>query len=83
MAILQHPTPTNKPKKHGPEIVNFRPVPCFVAALANRRLQPLGHLTADCQHAARKHLPDCTFFPQQGDGSNARSTSLAITGGLM
>jgi hypothetical protein len=34
-------------KKNGPEIVNFRPVPRFLAALANRRLQPLGHLTAE------------------------------------
>jgi hypothetical protein len=31
--------------KNGPEIVDFRPVLRCVAALANRRLQPLGHLT--------------------------------------
>ena len=32
--------------RNGPEIVNFRPVLGFPAALANRRLRPLGHLTA-------------------------------------
>jgi hypothetical protein len=30
--------------------------------LANRRLQPLGHLTANCKYTARKHLPDRTFL---------------------
>ena len=29
--------------------------------LANRRLQPLGHLTAVCKYTARKHLPDRDF----------------------
>jgi hypothetical protein len=43
--IIRQPTPTNDPIKNGPEIVDFRPVLYFVAALANRRLQPLGHLT--------------------------------------
>jgi hypothetical protein len=43
--ILRHPTPTERPIKNGPEIVDFRPVLSFLAALANRRLQPLGHLT--------------------------------------
>jgi hypothetical protein len=33
-------------EKNGPEIVNFRPVLESPATLANRRLQPLGHLTA-------------------------------------
>ena len=33
--------------KNGPEIIDFRPVIEFLAALANRRLQPLGHLTAE------------------------------------
>jgi hypothetical protein len=32
--------------KNGPEIVNFRPVPGVVLVLENRRLRPLGHLTA-------------------------------------
>jgi hypothetical protein len=45
--IIRQPTPTNKPIKNGPEIVKFRPVLRFLTALANRRLQPLGHLTAD------------------------------------
>ena len=43
--IIRQPTPTKNPIKNGPEIVNFRPVLGFPAALANRRLQPLGHLT--------------------------------------
>ena len=30
--------------------------------LANRRLQPLGHLTADVKYTARKHLRDCDFL---------------------
>jgi hypothetical protein len=44
--IKRQPTPTNEPIKNGPEIVNFRPVLESRATLANRRLQPLGHLTA-------------------------------------
>ena len=44
--VIRDPTPTNVPIKNGPEIVNFRPVPEARATLANRRLQPLGHLTA-------------------------------------
>ena len=44
--VIRQPTPTTKPIKNGPEIVNFRPVLRLLAALANRRLQPLGHLTA-------------------------------------
>ena len=45
--INPQPTPTKVPIKNGPEIIDFRPVLEFPAALANRRLQPLGHLTAD------------------------------------
>ena len=30
--------------------------------LANRRLQPLGHLTADCKYTAGRHLPDRVFL---------------------
>jgi hypothetical protein len=48
-AIIRQPTPTMKPIKNGPEIINFRPVLRFLAALANRRLQPLGHLTANAK----------------------------------
>jgi hypothetical protein len=44
--ILRQQTPTRFPIKNGPEILDFRPVLRFRAALANRRLQPLGHLTA-------------------------------------
>jgi hypothetical protein len=45
ITIIPHPTPTTNSIKNGPEIVNFRPVLLSLAALANRRLQPLGHLT--------------------------------------
>jgi len=45
--VILEPTPTNVPIKNGPEIIDFRPVLEFPAALANRRRQPLGHLTAD------------------------------------
>ena len=44
--INLQPTPTKDPIKNGPEIINFRPVLESPLALANRRLQPLGHLTA-------------------------------------
>jgi hypothetical protein len=43
--IIRQPTPTKFLIKNGPEIDDFRPVLRFLAALANRRLQPLGHLT--------------------------------------
>jgi hypothetical protein len=43
--IIRQPTSAKFPMKNGPEIVDFRPVLEFSAALANRRLQPLGHLT--------------------------------------
>jgi len=45
--IIRQPTPTKFAIKNGPEIIDFRPVLEFPAALANRRLQPLGHLTAN------------------------------------
>jgi hypothetical protein len=44
--VSRDPTPTKVSIKNGPEIIDFRPVLGFLAALANRRLQPLGHLTA-------------------------------------
>src|SRR4029453_13658541 len=47
--IIRQPTPTKRPKKNGPEIINFRPVLGSPLALANRRLQPLGHLTVRLQ----------------------------------
>jgi hypothetical protein len=50
--IPRHPTPAKRPMKNGPEIVDFRPVLCVVVALANRRLQPLGHLTAALKYTA-------------------------------
>ena len=46
---LRHPTPTNLPMKNGPEIIDFRPVLEVLAALANCRLRPLGHLTVHRQ----------------------------------
>jgi hypothetical protein len=48
--INRQPTSTKLPKENGPEIVNFRPALESPLALANRRLQPLGHLTADAKH---------------------------------
>lgn len=45
-SVKRQPKPTKLPMKNGPEIVNFRPVLESPATLANRRLQPLGHLTA-------------------------------------
>jgi hypothetical protein len=47
--VIRNPTRTKLPKENGPEINDFRPVLELSAALANRRLQPLGHLTADVQ----------------------------------
>ena len=44
-AVIQQPTATKSSKENGPEINNLRPVPYVSAALANHRLQPLGHLT--------------------------------------
>ena len=44
--INQQPTPTKLPMKNGPEIIDFKPVLESRATLANRRLQPLGHLTS-------------------------------------
>ena len=49
MTIMRQPTPTKAPIKNGPEIINFGPVLGSPAALANRRLRPLGHLTADAK----------------------------------
>jgi hypothetical protein len=43
--VIRQPTPTTNPIKNGPEIVDFRPVLRLLAALANRRLRPLGHVT--------------------------------------
>src|SRR4030095_16338466 len=43
--IIRQPTPTKFPIKNGPEIVNFRAVLRFLAALAKPRLRPFGHLT--------------------------------------
>jgi hypothetical protein len=44
--IIKQPTPTNDPIKNGPKIIDFRPVLGFPIALTNRRIRPLGHLTA-------------------------------------
>src|SRR5882762_2207437 len=54
--IIPQPTPTKVPIKNGPEIIDFRPVLGFPAALANRRLRPLGHLTARLQVYVTKIL---------------------------
>jgi len=44
--VILHLTATKVGKGNGPEIIDLRPVLQLSAALANRRLQPLGHLTA-------------------------------------
>jgi hypothetical protein len=49
MTINRQPTPTKPPMQNRPDIIDFRPVLELLAALANRRLQPLGHLTAQLQ----------------------------------
>ena len=46
ITIHQHPTSTKFVRKNRPEIRDSRPVSRSLVALANRRLQPLGHLTA-------------------------------------
>jgi hypothetical protein len=43
--VQQHPTATKLVRKNRPEIRKFRPVLRARVTLANRRLQPLGHLT--------------------------------------
>jgi hypothetical protein len=43
-----------------------------LVGLANRRLQPLGHLTADCKYTARKHLPDRGFSRAPYNGFSNR-----------
>jgi hypothetical protein len=58
---MPQPTPTNIPIRNGPEIVDFRPVLGFLAALANRRLRPLGHLTAEAKYKRRRHLHATNF----------------------
>jgi hypothetical protein len=47
---IRQPTPTKALIKNGPEIVNFRPVFESWTTLANRRLRPLGHLTAEAKY---------------------------------
>ena len=47
--------------KTGRKPCDFRPVSAVPLALANRRLQPLGHLTADCKYTPRKHFARLHF----------------------
>ena len=73
--IIRQPTPSKRPIKNGPEIVGFRPVLSSPAALANRRLQPLGHLTADA---------GSNFFCGTYNGfSNRRLRQIRLTNGLI
>jgi hypothetical protein len=82
--VIRQPTPTMKPIKNGPEILNFRPVLRFLAALANRRLQPLGHLTAEAKYTAHKDLRDCDFlaFPSTVFKPPPSSDSTRKSGGF-
>ena len=45
----RQPTPPKFVRKYRPEIRDSRPVFESSSVLANRRLQPLGHLTADAK----------------------------------
>jgi hypothetical protein len=57
--------PANKePTKNGPEIVNFKPVLESQATLANRRLQPLGRLTANAKCNGKQHFAGRNFASQ-------------------
>src|ERR1700737_310311 len=53
VVIIRHPTPTKFVGKNRPKIRDSRPVSRSLVALANRRLQPLGHLTAESQSNLR------------------------------
>jgi hypothetical protein len=47
--ISPQTTPTKVPIKNWPETIDFRPALESPLALANRRLRPLGHLTANAK----------------------------------
>jgi len=49
MTIIRQPTATKFPTKKGRNLEDSSPFCDSPAALANRRLQPLGHLTAEVQ----------------------------------
>src|SRR5919109_2771504 len=68
--IQRQPTPTNLLIENGPEIVNFRPVLESRVTLANRRLQPLGHLTASVEYTEHRHLRKT--LRSEGNGLSVR-----------
>src|SRR5207247_11038117 len=57
--VQTQPTPTSYVRRSRPEIVDLRPDLESLFTLANRRLQPLGHLTAtrklSIRHASNLH----------------------------
>jgi hypothetical protein len=60
--VHQHPAATKLVHKNRPEIRKFRPVLRARVALANGRLQPLGHLTADSKCTWNQHFRDPVFL---------------------
>src|SRR4029079_5575643 len=57
----------------------FTPVLEFLAALANRRLQPLGHLTANAKCNGNQHFVDRNFtFAVIGGGDGFLEPSLSL-----
>src|SRR5439155_27088841 len=58
--IIWHPTPTKFPMKNGPKSRRFRHILLSLAALANRRLRRLGHLTVMRRFGALGRAPNTT-----------------------
>jgi hypothetical protein len=72
--VQQHPAPTKFVRKNRPEIREFRPVLRARVTLANRRLQPLGHLTADVQVYGTQILARSRFSCAPYNGFSNRRT---------
>jgi dipeptidyl aminopeptidase/acylaminoacyl peptidase len=70
--VQAHPTPTSYVRRNRPEIVDLRPDLESLTTLANRRLQPLGHLTAHLQVYVTNTLIR-NARPRSGEGDR-RST---------
>ena len=86
--VQTQPTPTSYVRRSRPEIVDLRPDLESLFTLANRRLQPLGHLTAtrklSIRHASNLHsiglsprlsLKLCLPGPRNGSGTTATARS--------
>ena len=68
--VQQHTTATKLVRNNRPEIREFRPVLHTRVTLANRRLRPLGHLTADGKYTEHRNL--CKASRSGGDGFSVR-----------